>query len=103
VLRRSVRLLLRGGVGAQALELAGMLAEQRWLEHAIDQAAARSGGRCLVVTPRPLAHHLIGWWTTTTGGTVPRRGALNEQGRVLVWCEDPTAAHAAGPGIEFRP
>lgn len=43
-------------------------------------------------------HHLV-----HTSSTVPRRGAVDEQGRVVVWCDDPGAVHAAGPGIEFRP
>lgn len=87
----------------QDLVLARRLAEQRWLEHAVDRAMAASAGRCLMVSPPPLAEHRVGWWTTTTARTVPPRGALDERDRVVVWCADPARSRSAGPGIEFRP
>ena len=53
--------------------------------------------------PGVLDQQRVGWWWTSTASTVPPRGAVDEQGRVVVWCDDPTKVHAAGPGIEFRP
>lgn len=84
------------------LELARQLAETAWLEHHIAEAD-QPGVRCAILRPPPLAHHRVGWWTTSTTRTVPPMGAVDGQERVVVWCEDPARAHSAGPGIEFRP
>jgi hypothetical protein len=76
------------------LEVARQLAAERW-----EAATPEQRG-----TTRPLAQHRQGWWTTTPGlKDVPRRAAVDEQHRIIRWCEDPAAVHAAGPGIEFRP
>jgi hypothetical protein len=71
-------------------ELATALAVARWT------ASGRPGGV-------DLGRHRVGWWTTRSGGRVPRNGARDERGRVVVWCDDPAGVYSAGPGIEFRP
>lgn len=85
------------------LEQARDLARQAWIEHHVALADVAATGRCAIVRPPELARHRVGWWTTSTGRAVPARGAVDEQGRVVVWCDDPARAHSAGPGIEFRP
>jgi hypothetical protein len=101
-LRGQVTVLVRR---THDVDLARELAQARWLEYVIAQAAG-SGVRCAIVRPAPLGRHRVGWWLTsiTAAGPrrpVPRRGAVDEQGRVVVWCEDPLAVYAPGPGVEF--